>query len=525
MSLSLYDMLYPILWIGVLLTGYLFWNRNTQRINYDVLYKEKTSDFIMVLVITLSTACLFHLFPLGGKSPAQDSSVFIYIGQMMHKGYIPYKDMFDHKGIMIYFLEYLGTFILGKGYIGIWLIETIFLGVTVYYSMKLAKVFCDEDIICYISVLSEVLICGFYVYEGGNLVEEYALPWITMALYVFLKYFKTERYSHREICAIGAGFIIVSLLRINMVIVWAVFLPIVFLKLIRDKRYADLRKCIVAFIVGMVVILIPTFIYCVVTKCLPDMWKYYIVFNLQYSGSNSSISTCVEAAWNFIIMLWPGFVALAFSLWKNRKNKCYLLNLIFLIISIVIIASSGRAYGHYAIILLPAVIAPVCSFVPILYKIFDKINKNKITFSIKNRTVIIACILLFLFQWMLYGVYFPRRISSARQEDQIVAYLKQNTDDQDDVLLVGEHVGKYLLSGRNTNNKFFYQIPPVSISDDLYSEFLNELSENESDYIVISGQKDERILPNSIYKEIDEICAQKKYMVNQSDGFYVYYRP
>ena len=90
---------------------------------------------------------------------------------------------------------------------------------------------------------------------------------------------------------------------------------------------------------------------------------------------------------------------------------------------------------------------------------------------------------------------------------------------------MGEHVGKYLLSGRNTNNKFFYQIPPVNISDDLYSEFLNELSENESDYIVISGQKAERILPNSIYKEIDEICAQKKYMVNQSDGFYVYYRP
>ena len=43
--------------------------------------------------------------------PGQDSSVFIYVGNILKRGLMPYKDTFDHKGPLLYLLEYAGLFI------------------------------------------------------------------------------------------------------------------------------------------------------------------------------------------------------------------------------------------------------------------------------------------------------------------------------------------------------------------------------------------------------------------------------
>ena len=70
-----------------------------------------------------------------------DSSVFQTIALMMRKGYMPYRDSFDHKGPLLYILNYLGQNI--SAYNGIWFVEFVSLCITfgvLYEVAKIAKI-------------------------------------------------------------------------------------------------------------------------------------------------------------------------------------------------------------------------------------------------------------------------------------------------------------------------------------------------------------------------------------------------
>ena len=55
---------------------------------------------------------------------ATDSDVFFVIGRALRSGLIPYRDMFDHKGPLIYFIDAVGDFL--WGFRGIGIIEILF---------------------------------------------------------------------------------------------------------------------------------------------------------------------------------------------------------------------------------------------------------------------------------------------------------------------------------------------------------------------------------------------------------------
>ena len=79
--------------------------------------KKHTPYFLIGIVF--SVIYLPVLFSL----PAYDSTVFLYMGQRILDGFIPYKDAWDHKPPMIYWINALGLY-LGQGsFLGVRLIE------------------------------------------------------------------------------------------------------------------------------------------------------------------------------------------------------------------------------------------------------------------------------------------------------------------------------------------------------------------------------------------------------------------
>ena len=61
-----------------------------------------------------------------------------------------------------------------------------------------------------------------HYFEGGNLAEEYAMPFIALSLYFFLSYLLHKRTSPARILLSGMAFACVCLLRPNMTAVWIV---------------------------------------------------------------------------------------------------------------------------------------------------------------------------------------------------------------------------------------------------------------------------------------------------------------
>ena len=188
--------------------------------------KNKYLFFFVLTTILLMTS---PLHPFGNGFTGIDSSVFIYIGKSITNGQFPYVDFFDHKGILIYLLDFVGYSFAGNT--GIWLVEFLFLYTSIFFCYKIARLF-TEKIPSIIATTIVFILFGRYLQEG-NLVEEYAVPMIFISLYLFIKYF-LNGYIFNTKSAIITGFCLgfVVMLRPNMIAVWAVFYPIIFIHLL-----------------------------------------------------------------------------------------------------------------------------------------------------------------------------------------------------------------------------------------------------------------------------------------------------
>ena len=216
--------------------GYHGNNINNRVIHFIAYDKESILALISSLILSMIFMFNSPLHPWKGGASATDSSVFKTVAFMMEKGYMPYRDTFDHKGPVIYLLNYLGNKI--SDYRGIWVIEAFFLIVLIFAMYKIARLSCSI-ISSAITVLLALSILFTY-FEGGNLTEEYAMPCIAIALFIFMDYLLNDKISNLRIMSAGIGCGIVLMLRPNMIAVWAVFCLFIFVDLLKERNYKQL---------------------------------------------------------------------------------------------------------------------------------------------------------------------------------------------------------------------------------------------------------------------------------------------
>lgn len=178
-----------------------------------------------------------NLFCEYGNSTT-DSSVFRTVATYMLEGGIPYKDSFDHKGPLLYILNYFGM-LLGD-FKGIWIIEFIGLLITFCFIYKIARMKLNKLNSLFVLFMSTSVLYKYF--EGGNFTEEYAMPFIATSLFIFIDYFLNSKITRFRLCVCGASLAAVTLLRINMISLWIVFGIVVFVKGLIEKEYKELVK-------------------------------------------------------------------------------------------------------------------------------------------------------------------------------------------------------------------------------------------------------------------------------------------
>lgn len=150
---------------------------------------------LAVFIITLIFASKSLLCPLSISETGVDSGVFKTVSLMMRHGYMPYRDTFDHKGPLIYIINYWGDMI--APYRGVWVFEVIALFFTFYFMYKTARLLCDEIPSFLVTITAATLL---FVYYEGNYTEEYAMPFIVISLFYFLKYYIENDIKMINVC-------------------------------------------------------------------------------------------------------------------------------------------------------------------------------------------------------------------------------------------------------------------------------------------------------------------------------------
>lgn len=467
--------------------------------------KLKRIDYYICIFIAFFSSMQFWLFPLlinfnfcdYSKEMARffgaDQSVFIYIGRLMHQGFIPYKDLFDHKGIVLYFIEYIGTFLSPNNCIGlgVWILELINIILFVFALYKIVSLFSKNKILSFISVFLVANICSLKVFWGCNYTEEFALPWISFSFLFFLKFILDKKLNFYEIIFTGASLCIVLFLKCNLIGLWLTFLPIILFICLKNKLWKELKKWLIGFTAGFLVILFFILIYLLITKSLNNMIEYYLFFNFSYKDSQFTIFNYL---YNFIKFshLTLLFIPCFFISLFNKNKKIFLINTLFYLVELILTSISGRPYNLYAIILLPPIVIYIYFSIENVVLYLQKIKNNNVLTTCVHFIIFVLCVLiLFIYQNNIMIDNINKGVKFCEKQ-QCYKYIINNSNKNDNVLVLGNTCKIYLVTNRTTKNKFFFQ-NPIKLSEKLYKEFINELKIKPSNLIILPIESDEYI--------------------------------
>ncbi len=457
--------------------------------------KETKFSFENSIIILFSLIFAFFfliespLHPWNCGSTATDSSVFKTIALMMEKGYMPYKDSFDHKGPVLYVLNYLGNMI--SYYRGIWIIELLSLTITIFFMYKIARLICGiaSSLIAMLTAFS-LLFIYFY---GGNFTEEYAMPCIAYSVYAFLDYLLNANLSYARVKMVGFCLGYVLLLRPNMIAVWIVFCLYVLVKLLRQKEYEELIHILLAFICGILIVFVPILIWLMIKGDLQCFWFDYITFNRLYTssdGGNALFSRKWSAFINFsnttiyIISIWGVIYSL-----KDKKNKSTnLVYLVYIIVTIILMVLSGEKYEHYGMIIVPALAYPI----GLLFNSAESIEID----SIKKVIIMlmgIYCLSTFIMpNWLELIDFIPELYENRLEKDYgidvncVVNFVEKNTTDSDKISVYGNWDIIYVLSKREHATKYSYQFPISQVMPAIKEDYFTQLQDELPKIIVIT---------------------------------------
>ena len=121
----------------------------------------------------LAAVTLLRLYPGNNRPPTEDSSVFLYIGKRMLEGKLPYRDLFDHKGPILYLIEVLGLCLSPQSTDGVWVLEVLNLLVTTALMLRIGIPEAENRASCYLAVLTAVGVCGWKVWRGVRSALDY----------------------------------------------------------------------------------------------------------------------------------------------------------------------------------------------------------------------------------------------------------------------------------------------------------------------------------------------------------------
>lgn len=239
------------------------------------------------LIFCFAAAALYLLFcskssPLYPMNDWVDVNCFYTMGKSLLAGKVPYVDLYEQKGPVLYFVYALIALVSPGSYFGVYLLEVVTFGLFLYYGGKILQIYMGETSLAWgLMIPAGGLVCVTYAFSHGASVEEMTLFMSAYALYVGLKACKENRALHfREafICGIYAGMLLwIKYTMLGAFLGLAVFILLWYPGWGHGKQ---LLRTIGAFFAGLGVVTGVVFVYFLFTGGLDELWTVYFYNNI-----------------------------------------------------------------------------------------------------------------------------------------------------------------------------------------------------------------------------------------------------
>ncbi|MDO8754015.1 MAG: glycosyltransferase family 39 protein [Anaerolineales bacterium] len=424
-----------------------------------------------------------------------DSGVFLYTGWRILNGELPYRDVWDHKPPIIFYINALGLAIADNSRWGVWLIELVALFLAAYIGFTLLKKTLGIFPALYSLLLW--LLSLVYVLQGGNFPTEFTLPLQFSALWLVYHADKSKR-PHWIFFLIGLTGAIAFFLKQTAIGIWiAIVIYLTIQKLLSKQGRQWLRELWLIFLGGLAVTLIVVAFFSL-QGAFPQFWSAAFEYNFIYSSfGDAGFKIRQDSITNGLKFLTRaglfqfsmiGYVAaLILTLFRKSSVEKALpllfVGLINLPIELILIGIPRKTYPHYYMTLLPVLVL----FTGLAFSIFVSMASTlKIHRTVK---VVLALGIAGLMAWFSFDGYMNTLYTYRKLYDNknMIGYIKDNTTPSERVLLWGGETSMNYYTERKSPTRFTYQKPLLQegyVTEALIIEFLDDVIQNRPSLII-----------------------------------------
>ena len=326
------------------------------------MHNQSARRFLWALVIAFSA-----LFLLSKSSPAypvndwSDANIYLTIGRGMTRGQVVYRDLYDHKGPLLYALHALCALVDFRGFTGVYLMEALLLACMLFCAGGLMRVFGLRRSVPVLLPVLAVVICSSFSFLQGDSAEEMCLPLMMATLWGVCAFLKSGegRMSARALVLHGwlAGH--VFWIKFTLIGAHAGLLSFVLLRHLFRREWKALGACILWLLAGFGLSTLPWVIYFGASGALADWLKVYLWDNLfLYSAGESAglmarLRAMLLCGWEWFSqnLRYTLLIVVGLVWFALREKQTRLAVWLMAALSALAVFVGGKSYPYYGLAL------------------------------------------------------------------------------------------------------------------------------------------------------------------------------
>ena len=458
------------------------------------------------LFITICSKNSF-LYPMNDWG---DINCFFTVGRSLLDGKVLYRDIYEQKGPLLYFIYALLAAISKTSFFSIYILEVITFAFFLFYGSKCIQLYIEDNMYSYFGMIILAFITAISKpFVHGGSVEEMMLFMQMYSIYVFLKFIKKEEQPNKRECfTIGvfcACAFWIKYLACSFYV--GLVLYILYAYCYKKKDYKTLIISIIYFLFGFCLITLIPIVYFVYTNAFVDLFTVYFYNNLFLYSSKIALWTSIpyviikNIKSYFFVFLILGFIYLYLYKWKER----YFISFLFALTFVLTYASGKIHFIYYCLVLFPFSIFGVIY----LLKILSTMKKNKIV-------LVILSLLLCISPYFISGNTYLMKYKKTELPQYKFAKIMKDAD------------SKTMLYFGYLDNGFYYtsQLTPTCKYFCGLNIPLQDLKDTQTEYVE-DGKVDFVITDNKTLKDYEVKDTKYKLVSKETFPFegseYTYY--
>ena len=327
------------------------------------LFNKRTTDrtllrmgFALLVSFAVLTVCSKNSF-LYPMNDWVDVNCFFTVGRGITHGLVPYRDLYDQKGPLLYFVYALAALMTEHSFLGVFVIETLLFLLFLYIGGSIAELLSNKPCSFWLTVAGlGIGIPLSPAFSHGGSAEEFFLPVFAGVLYVVLKAMRERRpltkgqsallgvlaaaalWTKYTFCGLFAGLAVA-------VLIWYLI----------ARMGKALPGTILWTLIGASAASALVLIWYILNGAIGTLWQVYFVDNLTLYSQNIRGGNYADPLPNLLNNLsWsvPAILGLAGLLITTKKTWRELMAAAFSATALFVFTyASGRKYPYYAMVM------------------------------------------------------------------------------------------------------------------------------------------------------------------------------